>query len=222
MRTLAIWGTERSERREDITCQEWVKQGDSAALKLAFGPGFTHVEVITDPDGWGMSRARRCSGFLNDATVVWVGADVSQPALVQQQFRELFSGAGSSGQRYGPGSIDWGCGDAYFAGPPADVQLAWARHLASNRRGFLPDAWATPTQVDWQTLLTPGQKENLTSVESSYQSKYNGNGPLFSDLDQTTGERGDNTARKVGAYTTKGTFWSIVAQRVLSPHGPVY
>ena len=166
---------------------ETVKQAQLEHLDNVVGPDFARVTLITDPleHEWDMTRERACSMWWLDELHVWTGPPPSDRDAVKKDFLRIFGGASSSA----PPNV-WGRADAFFVGPSASHQMAFAAYLVRNRGTRIPPQWTTPADVDWAELLPPKCKEHLAEYRALYLHQYGGNGPMFCDLEQGCGRKG--------------------------------
>ena len=101
-------------------------------------------------------------------------------------------------------------------GPGDSIQLAFARTLAHRRRMHLPTSWQTAADLDWSVLMPPSYVDNLCRYREAYANKHQGLGAFYCDLEQNSGQKGENGAREMGAFLTHGTGWSMTCNFIKS------
>ena len=214
MRSLSIRAVERSLKREALTFQEWARLGDGAILDDVFDSSSDHnteasffrVTIKSNPKlrGWGISRERLITVFCNPEQVVWLGP--KEPAGQQHEFDALFEGFTMQAPTR---SAHWGNADAFFTCVHPEWQFRYAVRLARLRGQRLCPDWVTPSDIQWDDLLNPSSKRQL-SRQREDNSEYGGVGPYYADLEQSE-TKGDSGSRDLGgASSSWHSFFLLV------------
>ena len=94
-----------------------------------------------------------------------------------------------------------GVADAFFLG--VDDRLLFAKKLANHRRKHIRKQTSANT-IDWAAVLPAGAAINLRRQQAVYEEQYKGEGPLYVDLEQNCGKKGDAASRDLGAFLKHG------------------
>ena len=148
-----------------------------------------------------MSRERQCNAMLNQELTVWLGP--READAIQQDFEDTF-GSFLPGGFYS--ELARCHADAVFQCAPEAEQRRYFGDLASNRRKRVTSQInsASASELPWSSILPPFALSNIQKQRSKYAETYGGSGPLYFDLNQNAGERGDKVSRHLGCFLTRG------------------
>ena len=221
MKNLVVWGAEQRHRRKDILWHEMVHTGQPELLDTVIGDsndGFIRITVRSTPStkGWGATRLRDLSAILNAESVVWVGPSTNQ--LIQKEFEDIFA------TTYEDMPLPHPCGvaDAFFLCAPFECKLDLYKELARRRGLFIPEwrcADGSALNAHLEKILPPGQRQNLIKQREQYERKFFGVGPMYCDLEQNAGSKGDKASRELGAFLRHGSPYSMESEEILTGWG---